>query len=221
MLAYAAGRPRIAERSSNPNAMLGIIAAHVALAALVMSAKMELPPRTHFTKTVVDFIPLPKEPPPKPITTKLPQPPMPVPIAHPRHLDETQQTPPTWDPMPLPRDPGTSPVPGPGAQVDVRPNPIPLPAPTGARLLTSSSELKPPYPPSKLLTEQEAVLKLRLTINASGRVIAVDPVGSADRVFLEAARRHITAHWRYRPATEGGRAVASSTVITLEFRLDG
>jgi protein TonB len=62
---------------------------------------------------------------------------------------------------------------------------------------------------------------LRLTIDASGRVIAVDPVGSADRVFLEAARRHLMAHWRYKPATEAGHAVTTSTVITLEFRLDG
>ena len=221
MLAYAASRPRVAERISNPNAMLAIIAAHVALAALVMSAKLELPPRPTFTRTVIDFIPLPKEPPPKPITTKLPQPPLPAPTPHPRQSDETQPTPPTGDPIPLPRDSGTSPGSGPGPQVDVRPNPIPLPAPTGARLLTPPSELKPPYPPSKLLTEQEAVLKLRLTIDASGRVIAVDPVEAADRVFLEAARRHIMAHWRYRPATEGGRAVATSTVITLEFRLDG
>ena len=36
-----------------------------------------------------------------------------------------------------------------------------------------------------------------------------------------AARRHLIAHWRYKPASEDGRAVASSTVITLRFQLDG
>jgi len=221
MLAYVASRPQFAERKPSPNAMLAIIAAHVALAAVVMSAKMELPPRTTFTRTVIDFIPLPKEPPPKPIETKLPQPPRPIPVPTQRQPDQTQPTPPTWDPTPLPRDPDVSPGPSPGPQIDVRPNPIPLPGPTGARLLTPPSELKPPYPPSKLVTEEEAVLKLRLTIDANGRVIAVDPVGSADRVFLEAARRHLMAHWRYKPATEGGHAVSASTVITLEFRLDG
>jgi len=65
------------------------------------------------------------------------------------------------------------------------------------------------------------VLRLRLTIDERGRVIAVEPVGRADKVFLEAARRHLLAHWRYRPASEGGRAVTSSTVITLRFQLDG
>lgn len=51
-------------------------------------------------------------------------------------------------------------------------------------------------------------------------MIAIDPVGGADPVFLDAARRHILARWRYKPATEDGRAVASSTVITLRFELE-
>ena len=49
---------------------------------------------------------------------------------------------------------------------------------------------------------------------------SVEPVGSADPAFLEAARRHILARWRYRPATEDGRAVASSTVVSLRFELN-
>lgn len=219
MLAYAASRPRVGERNSSPHAMLAIIAAHVALAAVVMSAKMDLPPRTQFTKTVIDFIPLPKEPPPKPVEQKLPQPPLPSPIPSPRHPMPDPAPPPTWDP--LPPGPGAGPEPGPGPQVNVKPNPAPMPAPTRAQLLTPPSELKPPYPASKLVTEEEALLKLRLTIDVNGRVVAVEPVAPADRVFLEAARRYLMAHWRYRPATEGGRAVATSTVITLQFQLDG
>ena len=66
MLAYAAHRPIVAKRGSSPNAMLAIIAAHVALIALVMSAKMELPPTFHPTRTIVDLIheddPLPPNP---------------------------------------------------------------------------------------------------------------------------------------------------------------
>jgi protein TonB len=81
--------------------------------------------------------------------------------------------------------------------------------------------LKPPYPEAKLLTGEEAVLTLRVSIDESGRVIAVDPVGRADPVFLAAARRHLLAHWRYRPAIKDGRPVASTTVITLRFELDG
>jgi protein TonB len=98
---------------------------------------------------------------------------------------------------------------------------VTLPINSGPQLLTPPSELKPAYPPSKLDNGEEATLRLKLTIDASGRVVAVDPVGRTDPVFLEAARRHLIAHWRYKPAIEGGRAVASSEVITLRFELNG
>jgi len=99
--------------------------------------------------------------------------------------------------------------------------PIPTPVRHEARLLTSPSDLKPPYPELKILSGEEATLKLRLTISDSGRVTAVDPIGAADRVFLDAARRYLIAHWRYQPATEDGRSIASSVVISLRFQLDG
>jgi protein TonB len=40
-------------------------------------------------------------------------------------------------------------------------------------------------------------------------------------VFLRAARQYLLARWRYRPASEDGRAVSSSTIITLRFTLEG
>ena len=221
MLAYAASRSTIARRRSSPNAMLAIIAVHVALTALVMSAKMDLPQRVLPTPTFVEFIrqPQPSEPaerikprvPQQPAESRLDQPPAHVP------------TPPTGDQTAdaAPSLPDGLAVPGvePGASAD----PLPLPQPVNlqASLLTPAAELRPPYPLSKLASGEEGVLRLRLTIDERGRVIAVELVGRADKVFLEAARRHLLAHWRYRPASEGGRAVTSSTVITLRFQLDG
>jgi len=61
---------------------------------------------------------------------------------------------------------------------------------------------------------------LKLSIDERGRVVAVEPVGRTDRSFFEAARRHLIANWRYKPATEDGKAIASSTVITLTFRIE-
>ena len=80
--------------------------------------------------------------------------------------------------------------------------------------------LAPPYPVTKQRLGEEASLRLSLAIDPRGRVTAVTPVGFADPVFLNAARRHILRHWRYQPASEGGEAVASSIVITLSFRLE-
>ena len=49
---------------------------------------------------------------------------------------------------------------------------------------------------------------------------AVDPVGRADPVFLAAARKHLMARWRYKPAIQGGRPVSCTAVVTLRFELD-
>ena len=124
-------------------------------------------------------------------------------------------------PTPLP-DLGTIIGPSPQPQPHrLDPQPPPSPVRVGPRLLTSADRLKPPYPSPKLASGEEALLRLRLTIDATGRVTAVDPIGPADGAFLAAARRHLMTAWRYRPATEDGRALATTTVITLRFQLEG
>ena len=220
MLAYAANRPIVAQRRSSPNAMLGIIAAHVAVVALVMSAKMELPPTFHPTRTIIDLIREPQPPEPQPIRQATQ--PRPSTLTQPRQQVEIPAGPtPIADATPSLPDPG--PIVGPSVDPGPRIDPVPLPQPVKfeAKLLTPASELKPPYPESKLLSGEEALLRLRLTIDERGRVVAVEPVGKIDRVFFETARRYLIAHWRYRPASEDGRAVTSSTVIALRFQLDG
>ena len=218
--------PQFAGRGGHPNAMLVIVGAHVALIAAVMSAKMDLPASILKDPVVVEMIPAPKPPPPvepPPEPRRQPQPrdsfiermeplvPVPLPDATP--LDRSPVPPPLPNPGEL-IGPGTQPLPLPPAQ------PRADPVRTGPRFLTPAHMVEPPYPPAKLRAEEEAALRLKLSIDRHGRVIAVEAVGGADRIFLDAARRHILANWRYRPATEEGKAVASSTVITLRFTLD-
>jgi protein TonB len=216
MLAYAANVRRRAARPPSPQAMLLIVAAHVALIALVMSAKMDLPARIIPHGITIDLIKVPKPPPERPRET--PRNPAQSAEQHSVIIPMPQPTRDTIDqrpiPLPLPGGDTVGPAPDPQPTVD------PLPVRLGPRLATPASELRPPYPPSKISSEEEAVLRLRLAIDARGRVTAVDPVGRADPAFLEAARRHLIAHWRYKPASEDGRALASSTVITLRFQLD-
>ena len=221
MLAYAANRRQIGKRESSPNALLLVISAHVALLALSMSAKSEFSTTTPRPWRLIE-VPVP--PPPRP-TRQQPA----RPQSRPRNnwVDHT----PTKVPLPPmppqpPLDSGATTVEplsggGTGTMPDV-PKPLPAaPVRHDAQLLTPPWQLKPPYPASKLASEEEATLRLRLTIDASGRVTAVDPVGSADREFLESARRYILGHWRYQPASEDGRAVPSTITVTLQFQLDG
>ena len=221
MLAYAANRPIVGARKPAPNAMLAIIGIHVAAIAVLMSAKMDLPLIIKEPPIKIDFIKIPKPPPPKTVTDET--------RIHRTVTTTDRQT--AIPPMHLEQDPVEALGPtkintvalgegGFGIIPEIT-RPVHYPVKLGPRLATPESELKPPYPQSKLLTEEEAVLNLKLTIDQNGRVVAVDPVGRADPAFLSAARRHLLAHWHYRPASEDGRAVTSSTVITLRFQLDG
>ena len=223
MLAYTSNRPVIAERRSAPHAMLAIIAGHVALVAAVMSVKMDLPQRIKDSPLVVDLIQEAEPPPPNPVPHETPAKPQPsvidqpvpqVPLPEPtRDLVDSRPTPlPTFDDLIGPK---IEPKPR------LEPEPRPAPVVSAARLLTSASDLKPPYPASKLASGEEALLKLRLTIDERGRVVAVEALGPADRAFVEAARRHLLARWRYKPASQDGRAVTSTAVISLRFQLEG
>lgn len=89
----------------------------------------------------------------------------------------------------------------------------------GPRLLTPVDQRRPPYPERRRRMGDEAVLKLKLTIGANGRVTAVEPIGDMPRDFLRSAQRHIKNVWRYAPATEDGRNVQSVKTITLRFTL--
>ena len=221
MLAYAAGRRLTGKRQSSPHALMLVISAHVALIAVVMSAKMELPPRVHPRSIPITEFPIDPSPPPERSANKAHPTPAPNPISH------LQPNVPLPLPDPVHVNAGPSADLGPIVGGDLESTssiptpPIAFPVHHDARLLTPASELRPPYPASKILSEEEATLRLKLTISDTGRVVSVDPVGAADREFLDAARRYLVAHWRYQPAMDDGRAVTSSTVITLRFQLDG
>lgn len=223
MLAYAASRPAPVERKPHPNMLLVIIGAHVAVAALVMSAKMDLPRRIINDPTHTFWIPKPTDPTPPPPTHETTRPTRETTIDHPP-VDVWTPPTDTFDPgPPITTDPGPPQIALGGGGGNGR---IELPPPhsivkLGPTLLTSGADLKPPYPQSKLLAEEETTLRLKLTIDERGRVVAVEPVGRADRVFLDAARNYLIGHWRYRPASEDGRPVAATEVITLRFQLDG
>jgi protein TonB len=212
MLAYA---PRPQRQRLSPVALSLIVAGHVAVIAAVMSARMVVE-RHRDPPILIDPIPLPK--PPEPVK---PQPRTARPATTFDHPDPLTRPPPhpgpSTDPTPQPPLDLGPPI-GTGPYAD----PIPLDPPvvlTGPRFATPEAAIRPPYPIAKRELGEEASLRLRLTIDEHGRVVAVDPVGRADPAFLDAARRHILRAWRYQPAMEGTKAVPSTTTITLKFEL--
>ena len=219
MLAYAAKTPRAAVRAGSPRALFLIIAGHAVLIGAVMTAKKEMGPGLPFVPTKIIDIPI-KPPPPEP------QSPQPKPAPQPSFIERPVTVVDVPSIVPIPLDKGPPIVPwnppaiGDGPPLPIVNSPKEQPVRVAAIFRTPDSALRPPYPVSKLRLEEEATLKLRLSIDVRGRVTAVEPVGAADPQFLDAARRHIIRAWRYKPATEDGVAVVSSTVITLSFRLE-
>ncbi len=212
MLAYA---PQPDRQRLSPMALTLIIAGHIAAIGAVMSAKMVIERHVN-PPLIIDFIPNPV----------VPKPDDPPPQSNPKPTPSTFDNPITIiPPLPGPRptvDPMPQPLPQPGNTGGTGTAPIPLDRPiirTGPHLATAADSLRPPYPDSKRETGDEASLRLKLTIDAAGRVVAVDPVGRVDKIFFDAARRHILRAWRYQPAMEGTKAVPSTTTIALRFEL--
>jgi protein TonB len=225
MLAYAADTPRPAVRAGSPKALTLILLGHAALISAVMMARMDV------VGPIIDDIPKliqvgPIDPPPPPP----PPDPKPQVQANPAHrpiqdpvIDHSPPIVPMGQTAPSGLDNGPLVPPLPplgGGGVTVPDPPAHNPVKLGPRFATAADAVRPDYPLDKIRMQEEATLKLRLTIDARGRVTAVEPVGAADPSFLTAARRHILRSWRYKPATEDGVAVPSSTVISLSFRLE-
>ena len=215
MLAYA---PRQNAMRLRPATLGLIVVGHVGLLALVLTANSGMIFKEKSDPPDIIFVPVPKPPPPiLPETQSNPQP----------SVSQIDTVTPIVPPLPQPgptvdQFPQPLPQPGPVIGTGTIPTPIPLDPPIvrkGPRFATVGDAVRPPYPLSKREAGDEASLRLRLSIDERGRVVAVDPVGRADPTFLEAARRHILRMWRYQPAMEGAKAVTSTTTITLKFEL--
>lgn len=226
MLAYAANR-RSRHRLS-PSTLLLIGAGHALAIGLLITAKMHVDALDPPVRTQIYSVPLPpppEQPKPEPKPQLQRETVLPPPDSHVNRIPPVIQNPLPSDSF----DAGPSinsqvPDIGPALEATLPPPLPPLPpaavVKVGPRASTPTDLLRPPYPESKRRSEEEAVLRLRLLIDERGRVTAVEPVGTVDAAFLSSARSHLIRNWRYKPATEDGRAVASSLVITLRFELE-
>jgi protein TonB len=221
MLAYLAN-DRPAARRTSPRALALVVGGHVVLLGLVLTARGEMPGVPSFTETEVIFVDPVKPPPPPP---PAPAPPSAVPSSV---IDVPPQIIPVPQPIPQPLDRGpstTDVTPYAGDVIVPRPTPLVVPQPAAvvrkaARFATPADEIRPPYPEAKRRLGEEASLRLALEVDARGRVIAVEPIGKVDPLFLDAARRHILRRWRYQPATEDGVGISSRITVTLKFELE-
>lgn len=146
--------------------------------------------------------PPPEQPPPPDV--KLQQPP---PVATVPPPDINIQSPPVASPITVVRAP---------------PNPVRPPAPIASTPVQSvgSTHTIPPYPPLARRLNHEGVVLLNITIGVTGAITAVQVAQSSGFDELDqAAEEWVKTHWRYRPATQGGHPVASTTQARVRFNL--
>jgi periplasmic protein TonB len=77
----------------------------------------------------------------------------------------------------------------------------------------------PDYPPSLVREGLEGSVTVRVTIDETGRVTAVELVKATDRAFFEETREQALRYWRFKPATSDGAPIASQQVLTVQFDL--
>ena len=90
------------------------------------------------------------------------------------------------------------PMPDPGPVIGTNPDPGPVtptitpPVRVGPRFATPQHLIEPPYPPDKQRLEEEAVLRLKLSIDERGRVVAVE-LGELGQVAAQHVDRVLDA----------------------------
>jgi len=115
--------------------------------------------------------------------------------------------------------PPPQPVPETPTRVAPQSPPTPPVAFTAARSI-ASTHTTPEYPFISRRLREQGTLRLKLTIDDKGSVTEAVVVNSSGFERLdEAAVSWVKAKWRYMPAMQGTKAVASMTDAIVEFRL--
>jgi len=94
------------------------------------------------------------------------------------------------------------------------------PAQPADRAVEPIARVQPDYPPQAFRAGEEGTVVLRVDVDAAGNPGNVDIVSRSgsrdlDRAAIEAVRK-----WKFRPAMQGGQAVASQVEVPIDFRMD-
>jgi periplasmic protein TonB len=204
----------LAQKRRSPTGFILVVAGHAA--ALTAWALYKVP----------QYL-LPPTPPIKLIRIYTPPPPPPNPVEQPpRPQPSTLTVPPT----PLPPLPSFPTIPEQPAQTQFDPRPIAdepvriarveVPRPVIRRDAEMvMRDLQPPYPTAEIRAQRDGSVRVRVTIGTDGRVIAVERLSATSDAFWRATREHALGSWRFRPATEDGRPVQTTRVMTVTFRI--
>lgn len=115
------------------------------------------------------------------------------------------------------QDDGTGGIPSGAAGAKVVPAPAPAPAKPGTPVPPKvKAKVDPVYPPDKLAKGEKGVVKLELTVDATGKVVNAKVVESAGAEF-DAAALDAAAKLEFEPATVDGKPVKAQIPYRFTF----
>jgi protein TonB len=189
----------------------------VALLLLLAPMNMHAPP-VEQPETFVPALPLQPRLPPPPL-------PPPVEVARPRIVPTTPAVVPQKveiQPLPI-----VEPLPGdlPVEPVQVAKADLGIGHAITTPLVGAHLEYEiappPPYPVDAIRNSLTGTVMLRVLVDVDGKPIDVRiERSSGHRVLDVAARNHVLARWRFRPAMQDGRTVQAIGLIPVDFHLD-
>lgn len=221
-------------------ALAASLGAHVAVAvALTGLATPAAPPEQVPQAILVDLVSLSRpDPAAATMAVSEPEPARDARPPEPESEPEPVASPPPRTPV-APR-PQPRPEPPPSAAPAEPPGPVRSPAAPEATSRTEAGSLpssddsvrparhvlgsawcpKPDYPRRARLRRQEGSVTLRVRIGADGLVQDVGLSRSSGHALLDRAAADTVATWRFEPALQGSRAVASEQTVQIHFRLE-
>jgi protein TonB len=206
--------------------LLLVIGVHVGVLAAVVMSKPDPAPIEIVQPTIQGVIVMapreqvvvpPPEPTPPPPPEKKPEPkpqpkPKPIPKAPPSERAVKAPEPEPTPPAPVEPPPPAQPQP-------------PAPAPEPAPIIPPRAEAgqlsnpAPPYPTLSRRLREEGTVVLDILIRADGSVGEIKLKTSSGFKRLDDAAIHAVKRWRYKPATQGGKAIDFWYELPLEFNL--
>lgn len=197
--------------------IVGLVAGHVAVFAALMSAGVVVIPKIARPPIVVDLIPLPPTPPPP--SAPDPRPVVDIvrpvaPVVPPPIVQVAAPPPPTIQTVISAPPPEPAPVALTRADATV-PSPT-LPS-TALNALPGNPPLK--YPLDARRKRQEGVVRLRIVIDAEGRVAEISVAQSSGVASLDEAALRGIRKWRFQPKVDAGQPVMAVGYFTQPFAL--
>lgn len=169
--------------------------------------------------------------PPQPAPVAAPASQPPVPAAKPQPQRTTKAVPTPLRPPRLPAPPETLPSPpgdlpaAPGAATPAPPTatatPSAAPEPASSpRFDAAYLNNKTPYPPLARRLKESGTVRLRVLVSPEGQAEKIELLSSSGSPRLDEGALQAVERWRFIPARQGDRPVASTVIVPIVYKLE-